>query len=89
MGGGPDKSGLESQVQSRNVAATKYLIGILFILHQNKTYMKKEALIFLLLLPTLLMAQSNNKVTGDFLQSFADAFNAHDVTAIMSQMTDD
>jgi len=51
--------------------------------------MKKEALIFLLLLPTLLMAQSNNKVTGDFLQSFADAFNAHDVTAIMSQMTDD
>ncbi len=52
--------------------------------------MKKGALIFLLLFPTLLMAQSNmnQKVTEDFLQSFADAFNAHDVKAIMSHMTD-
>lgn len=29
------------------------------------------------------------KVTKDFLQSFADAFNAHDVKAIMSHMTED
>ncbi|CAN5156693.1 hypothetical protein BH20BAC1_BH20BAC1_05240 [soil metagenome] len=50
--------------------------------------MKKGPLIFLLLLPILLMAQSNN-VTEDFLQSFADAFNAHDVKSIMSHMTDD
>ncbi|MDZ7623458.1 MAG: nuclear transport factor 2 family protein [Ignavibacteriaceae bacterium] len=51
--------------------------------------MKKGALIFLLLLPTLLMAQSNKEITTDFLQSFADAFNAHDAKAIMSHMTDD
>ena len=51
--------------------------------------MKKGALIFLLLLPTLLMAQSNKEVTVEFLQSFADAFNAHNVKAIMFQMTDD
>jgi len=51
--------------------------------------MKKRAFIFLLLLPILLMAQSNIQVTEDFLQSFADAFNAHDVNAIMSHMTDD
>jgi len=51
--------------------------------------MKKRALIFLLLSPTLLMAQSNNEVTADFLQSFADAFNAHNIKAIMSHMTDD
>jgi len=50
--------------------------------------MKKGALLFPLLLPILLMAQSNN-VTKDFLQSFADAFNAHDLSAIMSHMTDD
>ena len=35
------------------------------------------------------MAQSNKKVTEDFLQSFVDAFNAHDAQAIMSHMTDD
>ncbi|MCJ7467403.1 MAG: nuclear transport factor 2 family protein [Maribacter sp.] len=53
--------------------------------------MKKRALTFLLLLPTLLMAQSNKnqKVTEDFLQSFADAFNAHDLQAIMDHMTND
>ncbi len=51
--------------------------------------MKKGALIFLLLLPTLLMPQSNKEVKEDFLQSFADAFNAHDIKAIMSHMTDD
>jgi ketosteroid isomerase-like protein len=51
--------------------------------------MKKRALIFLLLLPTLLMVQSNKEITEEFLQSFADAFNAHDIKAIMSHMTDD
>jgi steroid delta-isomerase-like uncharacterized protein len=35
------------------------------------------------------MAQVNNKVSERFLQSFADAFNAHDIKAIMSHMTDD
>jgi len=51
--------------------------------------MKKDSFTFLLLfLPILLMAQSNN-VNKDFLQSFADAFNAHDIKAIMSHMTDD
>jgi ketosteroid isomerase-like protein len=52
-------------------------------------YMKKGALTLLLIWPILLMGQSNNQVTEDFLQSFADAFNAHDVKAIMSYMTDD
>ena len=51
--------------------------------------MKTGALTFLTLLPSFLMAQSNKDVTGSFLQSFADAFNAHDVDAIMSHMTDD
>ncbi|HTF29011.1 MAG TPA: nuclear transport factor 2 family protein [Flavitalea sp.] len=51
--------------------------------------MKKEVLIFLLLLPILVMGQSNKEVTEDFLQSFVDAFNAHDVKAIMSHMTAD
>ena len=51
--------------------------------------MKKGALTFLLFLPIFLMAQSNKKITVDFLQSFADAFNAHDIKAIMSHMTDD
>ena len=51
--------------------------------------MKKGTLIFLLLWPTLMMAQSNKRVTEDFLQSFADAFNAHDTKAIMFHMTDD
>ncbi len=35
------------------------------------------------------MAQSNRQVAEAFLQSFADAFNAHDLDAIMSHMTDD
>ena len=51
--------------------------------------MKKAVLTFLVLLPILLMAQSHKKVTEDFLQSFADAFNAHDVKTIMSYMTED
>jgi ketosteroid isomerase-like protein len=51
--------------------------------------MIKSALIFLFLLPTLLMSQPNKEVTVEFLQSFADAFNAHDIKAIMSHMTDD
>lgn len=56
--------------------------------------MLKGALTFLGFLPILIMAQSNKKVTDkkvteDFLQSFADAFNAHDTKAIMSHMTED
>jgi ketosteroid isomerase-like protein len=51
--------------------------------------MKKAGLIFIFLSPILLMAQSNTEVTVDFLRSFADAFNAHDVAAIMSHMTDE
>jgi ketosteroid isomerase-like protein len=51
--------------------------------------MKKGVLTFLLLLPILLMAQPGKKVTEDFLQSFVDAFNAHDISTIMSHMTDD
>ena len=50
--------------------------------------MKKGALVFLLL-PLLGMAQLNENITKDFLQSFADAFNAHDIDGIMSHMTDD
>ncbi len=51
--------------------------------------MIKGVLLFLIILPISLMAQSNKNVTEDFLQSFADAFNAHDIKAIMSHMTDD
>jgi len=51
--------------------------------------MIKGTLTLLTFIPILLMAQSNQKVTEDFLQSFADAFNAHDVKAIMSHMTND
>ncbi|HMU47368.1 MAG TPA: nuclear transport factor 2 family protein [Chitinophagaceae bacterium] len=51
--------------------------------------MKKVVLIILLSLPIFGMTQVNKKVTVDFLQSFADAFNAHDLDAIMSHMTDD
>ena len=50
--------------------------------------MKKGVTTILLFIPFLLMAQSNKKVTKDFLQSFADAFNAHDIKAIMSHMTE-
>ena len=50
---------------------------------------KKSAFTFLLLLPILLTAQSNKKVMEDFLQSFATAFNAHDIKAIKSHMTAD
>lgn len=49
----------------------------------------KTVVLILLLFPTILMAQSNQNVTEDFLQSFADAFNAHNLDAIMSHMTDD
>ena len=52
--------------------------------------MKKGSIVFMLLvlLPLVIMSQSNN-INKDFLQSFADAFNAHDINAIMSHMTDD
>jgi ketosteroid isomerase-like protein len=51
--------------------------------------MKKSPLLSFLLLPTLIMAQSNNGITEKFLQSFVDAFNAHDIKAIMLHMTGD
>lgn len=51
--------------------------------------MKKCALLGLLLIPLYLMAQSDKTITEDFLQSFADAFNAHDLDRIMSHMTED
>jgi ketosteroid isomerase-like protein len=51
--------------------------------------MKKGTVTILLLLPFFLMAQPNKKITEGFLQSFADAFNAHDINAIMSHMTED
>ncbi len=51
--------------------------------------MKTLVLTFLLLVPILLVAQSNKKVTEGFLQFFVDAFNAHDIKVIMSCMTED
>ena len=52
--------------------------------------MKKLFLLITLWVPIVIMAQSkNNKITAQFLQSFADAFNAHDTKAIMLHMTDD
>ena len=56
--------------------------------------MKKFSLllVIILLVPFLTMAQPTNKntiITESYLQSFADAFNAHDINAIMSFMTDD
>jgi len=56
------------------------------------------ALTIFLLIPICIFAQSsynnttetsNLDVNTGFLQSFADAFNAHDIKAIMSFMTDD
>ncbi len=51
--------------------------------------MKTGILTLLLLLPILLMSQSNKNINEAFLQSFADAFNAHDLKAIMAHMTVD
>jgi ketosteroid isomerase-like protein len=65
------------------------LTTILIVNFKNKIPMKKGSMTFILLLPIILMAQSNQEVTKDFLQSFADAFNSHDIKAIMSHMTDD
>ena len=50
--------------------------------------MKKGLVMLLFLMPSIIMSQSKN-VAKDFLQSFADAFNAHDINAIMSHMTRD
>jgi ketosteroid isomerase-like protein len=52
-------------------------------------HMKKSTLTLIIFLPTLLMAQSADKVTERFLQSFANAFNDHNVNAIMAHMTED
>lgn len=51
--------------------------------------MKNSTVLFLLLYPVFLMAQPDKGITTRFLQSFADAFNAHDLAAIMSHMTED
>jgi ketosteroid isomerase-like protein len=51
--------------------------------------MKKHFFTLVLFLPQYMMAQSNNNVTVDLLQSFANAFNAHDIKAIMFHMTED
>lgn len=51
--------------------------------------MKKGILFLLTLLPFTIMAQKDNTVTEKFLQSFVDAFNAHDIGAIMAHMTED
>ena len=51
--------------------------------------MKKVTYIAILLFPMFIMAQSKTEVTEAFLQSFANAFNAHDVKLIMSHMTND
>ncbi len=51
--------------------------------------MKIKFLLIVLLSPLFAMTQSNLNVTEKFLQSFADAFNAHDIKAIMLHMTDD
>jgi len=52
--------------------------------------MKIILLTFALLTSISGMAQSSNaEITEAFLQSFADAFNAHDLNGIMSAMTED
>lgn len=51
--------------------------------------MRKYFFTLVLILPQCMMAQSNKNVTVDLLQSFANAFNAHDINAIMLHMTDD
>lgn len=62
------------------------LTGISFIRYM---VMKKLFIIPLLLIQYSLMAQSAPKVNTQFLQSFVDAFNAHDLDAIMACMTVD
>lgn len=51
--------------------------------------MKNTALPFLLFLSIFSMAQTNHSITEAYLQSFADAFNAHDLKGIMAHMTGD
>src|SRR3954454_17217106 len=51
--------------------------------------MRKIILTLALIFPVLIMAQTTHQVTEDFLQSFADAFNAHNINAIMMHMTED
>jgi len=50
----------------------------------------KKLIFLVIFLPLISMSQqSSNKITVDFLQAFADAFNAHDADKIVSMMTDD
>lgn len=51
--------------------------------------MKIGAFLLIFLHPLLLMSQPNNNVTESFLQSFAEAFNRHDINAVMEHMTKD
>ena len=55
----------------------------------SRNHMRTATYLFLILFPVFAMAQSENNVTEEFLQSFADAFNAHDLDGIMSHMTAD
>ena len=55
----------------------------------SETLAMKNLFFLLIFIPFLSMSQANNKITVDFLQAFADAFNAHDADKIMSMMTDD
>jgi ketosteroid isomerase-like protein len=49
-----------------------------------------HVLVMSLFLPALTQAQpAQQQVTTQFLQTFADAFNAHDLDAIMDHMTSD
>ncbi len=51
----------------------------------------KKLFFLLIFIQILSMSQSssNNKISIDFLQAFADAFNAHDADKIVSMMTGD
>jgi ketosteroid isomerase-like protein len=62
--------------------------GVFYLLQKNVA-MRIFGIIFLSILPVILMSQTKKVVTEAFLQSFADAFNAHDVRAVMSHMTED
>jgi len=51
--------------------------------------MKKYSFTILFQFISIFLMAQTNSLNKDFLQSFADAFNAHDLKAIMSHMTDD
>jgi len=61
----------------------------ILIVHYKRNFYEKKKHDISFTFTIFLMAQSNKDVTKDFLQSFADAFNAHETKAIMSHMTVD